>query len=57
LARLALPPDAVERLTRLFELARFSHHPLDAQERDGARDALETIRASLAERDAAHAVA
>jgi Domain of unknown function (DUF4129) len=57
LARLALPPDAVERLTRLFELARFSHHPLDAQERDLAREALETIRAFIAERDAAHAVA
>jgi Domain of unknown function (DUF4129) len=57
LARLALPPDAVERLTRLFELARFSHHPLHAQERDLARDALETIRACLAEREAAHAVA
>jgi hypothetical protein len=57
LARLALPADAVERLTRLFELARFSHHPLDAQERDLARDALEAIRASLADRGAAHVVA
>lgn len=47
LARLALPDAAVERLTRLFELARFSHHPLRAAERDDARACLEEIRAAL----------
>lgn len=47
LARLALPRAAVERLTRLFEVARFSHHPLGWLERDSARAGLEEIRAAL----------
>lgn len=57
LARLALPRDAVERLTRLFEVARFSHHPLESVERDLARAALEEIRAALEPKDAAYAIA
>jgi len=57
LARLALPGEAVERLTRLFEVARFSHHPLDSLERDLARAALEEIRVALGPGDARHAVA
>lgn len=47
LARLALPQPAVERLTRLFELARFSDHPLEEPERERARRCLEEIRAAL----------
>jgi hypothetical protein len=47
LYRLALPRHAVDRLTRLFELARFSRHPLDSDDRDGARASLEEIRAAL----------
>jgi len=47
LERLALPRRAVDRLTRLFELARFSHHPLESPERDLARACLEEIRAAL----------
>jgi hypothetical protein len=52
LRRLALPPAAVDRLTRLFELARFSTHPLGAGERDLARACLEEIRSEL-DREAA----
>jgi len=48
LDRLALPRRAVDRLTRLFELARFSLHPLESPERDLARACLEEIRAALA---------
>jgi Domain of unknown function (DUF4129) len=47
LARLALPRSAVERLTRLFEVARFSDHPLEELERERARLCLEEIRAAL----------
>ena len=47
LRRLTVPPIAVDRLTRLFELARFSTHPLGAPERDSARACLEDIRAEL----------
>lgn len=47
LARLALPRASVEQLTRLFELARFSDHPLESVERDGARACLEEIRTAL----------
>ena len=54
LDRLALPPHAVDRLTRLFELARFSLHPLAASERDLARACLEEIREAL-EREAEEA--
>ena len=48
LDRLALPRRAVDRLTRLFELARFSLHPLESPERDLARACLEEMRAALA---------
>jgi len=54
LDRLALPPRAVDRLTRLFELARFSLHPLESPERDHARACLEEIREAL-EREAEEA--
>jgi len=53
LRRLVLPPSAVDRLTRLFELARFSIHPLGALERDSARACLEEIRSELAREGAA----
>jgi hypothetical protein len=48
LGRLPLPRAAIPTLTALFELARFSHHPLGPRERDRALDALDQIRASLA---------
>ena len=48
LARLSLPRAAVPTLTGLFELARFSHHPLGASERDRAVDALHEIRRATA---------
>jgi hypothetical protein len=47
LRRLVLPHRAVDRLTRLFELARFSVHPLGPIERDSARACLEEIGAAL----------
>lgn len=47
LSRLALPHAPVERLTRLFELARFSDHPLEPDELESARACLEEIRAAL----------
>jgi Domain of unknown function (DUF4129) len=52
LRRLVLPPRAVDRLTRLFELARFSAHPLGTAERDQARACLEDIRAELEREEA-----
>jgi uncharacterized protein DUF4129 len=48
LARLSLPRAAVPTLTGLFELARFSHHPLGPPERDRAVDALHEIRSATA---------
>ena len=48
LARLPLPRAAVPTLTGLFELARFSHHPLGPSERDRAVDALHEIRSATA---------
>jgi Domain of unknown function (DUF4129) len=48
LARLSLPRAAVPTLTGLFELARFSHHPLGPSERDRAVDALHEIRSATA---------
>jgi hypothetical protein len=48
LARLSLPRAAVPTLTGLFELARFSHHPLGPSERDRAVDALHEIRRATA---------
>ena len=53
LRRLSLPPIAVDRLTRLFELARFSAHPLGPSERDSARACLEEIRSELEREEAA----
>jgi hypothetical protein len=56
LERLALPPDPVTRLTRLFELSRFSDRRLGTTERDVACDCLEEIRAALeGKHDAAEA--
>jgi hypothetical protein len=52
LRRLPLPHRAVDRLTRLFELARFSAHPLGAVERDTARACLDDIRVELARDEA-----
>jgi hypothetical protein len=54
LASMTLPADAVARLTHLFELSRFSDHPLGAADRDAAWHALANIRRSLkgADRDA-----
>lgn len=47
LTRLGLPRAPVEQLTGLFELARFSDHPLEPGELDGARACLEEIRVAL----------
>lgn len=47
LGRLPLPPGAVQQLTGLFELARFSDEPLTPADRDAAWEALLQIRASL----------
>jgi len=55
LSRLALPRVPVEQLTRLFELARFSDHPLEPGELDRARTCLEEIRAALDLEGADHA--
>jgi len=48
LAQLPLPRAAAQRLTLLFELARFSNRPLDAQARAAACASLEEITAALA---------
>jgi hypothetical protein len=47
LRRLPLPRTAVPTLTELFELARFSHHPLGSGERDQALAALDEIRTAM----------
>jgi hypothetical protein len=47
LARLPVPRAAVPTLTGLFELARFSHHPLGPRERDRALEALHEIRTAM----------
>jgi hypothetical protein len=47
LARLPLPPAAVERLTRLFERARFGNEPLARTDRDTAWGSLVEIGRSL----------
>jgi len=57
LRRLVLPRSPVDRLTRLFELARFSRHPLESPERDLARACLDEIRAALEHEDAPLGVA
>ena len=55
LRRLPLPRTAVPTLTGLFELARFSHHPIGLAERDRALAALDEIRMAIttADRDGA----
>jgi len=57
LRRLVLPHRAVDRLTRLFELARFSRHALGSPERDTARACLEEIRSALEREEAPLGVA
>jgi hypothetical protein len=52
LARLPLPAAPVRRLTALFEVARFSAHPLGLEARDAACDWLDEIGTAL-EEDAA----
>lgn len=47
LRRLPLPRSAVPTLTGLFELARFSHHPIGPGERDRALAALDEIRVAM----------
>jgi hypothetical protein len=47
LRRLPLPRTAVPTLTGLFELARFSHHPIGPGERDRALAALDEIRMAM----------
>jgi hypothetical protein len=47
LGRLPLPAAAVRRLTEIFELARFSQHPVGAEERDSAWHCLIEIRGAL----------
>lgn len=47
LRRLPSAGNAVPALTRLFELARFSHHPMGSSERDRAIAALDEIRAAM----------
>ena len=51
LGRLPVPRSAVPALTGLFELARFSHHPLGPPERDRALAALDEIRTAIDERE------
>jgi hypothetical protein len=51
LNRLPIPRTAGPTLTGLFELARFSHHPLGARERDRALEALDEIRTAMEARD------
>jgi hypothetical protein len=48
---LPLPAAAVSRLTALFELARFSQHPIGAEQRDSALRALTEIRQALQRND------
>lgn len=47
LAKLPLPRAPAEELTRLFEIARFSAHPLGADERTRAWRSLTAIRTSI----------
>jgi hypothetical protein len=56
LRRLPLPPRAVQRLTELFEVARFSNAPLDPTDRSSAFESLVAIREDL-EREKANAPA
>lgn len=47
LGRLALPPQAVQRLTGLFEIARFSNEPLGPSEHAAACESLAEIHLTL----------
>jgi hypothetical protein len=47
LSRLPLPPSPVRSLTGLFEIARFSRHPVGEAERESAWRSLTEIRAAL----------
>lgn len=47
LGRLPLPPAPIRSLTGLFELARFSRHPIGAEERESAWRSPIEIRAAL----------
>lgn len=49
LMRLPVPPGPIQRLTALFELARFSDRPLGVEARDTACDCLAQIQLSLRE--------
>jgi Domain of unknown function (DUF4129) len=51
LGRLPLPAAPVQRLTALFEVARFSPHPVGAEARDAACACLDEITTALAARD------
>ena len=57
LRRLDVPDVAVTRLTRLFEMARFSEHPLGPTERELARACLAEIRVTLERPEPAVAIA
>jgi hypothetical protein len=48
LARLPVPSAPVDRLTTLFEIARFSDRPVAGAARDAACDCLDEITAALA---------
>jgi hypothetical protein len=52
LQRWPLPHSAVRELTRLFELARFSEHPLEDREREIAVSSLRSISEALQKREA-----
>ena len=54
LARLPVPLPPIERLTALFEVARFSDRPLGTDARDAACDCLDEIKMAL-EESTAHA--
>jgi hypothetical protein len=57
LRRFAVPPDAVTILTRLFEVSRFSHHPVGQAERNAAVGSLIEIKAALEREDSRGSVA
>lgn len=57
LRRFGLPSEAVTTLTRLFEVSRFSHHPVRPSERDAAVGSLIEIKAALEREDSRGSVA
>lgn len=54
LAQVSVPGQAIERLTALFELARFSERPLGPEAREAAYACLDAVRTAL-ETDPPHA--